>query len=207
MTFYVPLDFCESLLLQGVVALDLSVSHETEHSELLGPLIVQVDRRLRTDAPDHAPALDPQASLWSLAIIHWGCRILVNRFESITALPQTLVESEPTGQSPEHHWSVDIGLRFLSDLIRKATAASAEDQLVQVLRKLAARWPYSSVGTEVVWDDARVNTILNNRSLTLSLLDRIHERKDANHAQHPLLKTRYEAHIELPIESQEGLHI
>jgi hypothetical protein len=206
MTSYVPLDFCQNLLLHGIVELDLSQSHETESSEPLNQLIVQAERRLRADAPDQAPVLDLQASLWSLAIIHWGCRILVNRFESNTSLPPSLVESEPSGQSPEHHWSVDIGLRFLSDLIRKATAASAEDQLVQVLKQLAARWPYSSVGTEVAWDEARVNIILNNRSLTLSLLDRIHERKDTYHAQHPLLKTQFEVHVELPIAPQEGLH-
>lgn len=206
MAFDVPLDFCQNLLLQGVVELDLSQSNETMTPELLYQLIIQVDKRLRADAPDHAPTLDLQASHWSLAIIHWGCRILVNRFESNTSLPPTLVESEPSGQSPEHHWSVDIGLRFLSDLIRKATTASADDQLVQVLKQLATRWPYSSVGTEVAWDDARVNNILNNRSLTLSLLDRIHERKDTYHAQHPLLKTQFEVHVELPIAPQEGLH-
>lgn len=198
MTVIVPYSFCMSLFSQENILLDVAHTTSSSDEPSVYALIRDIDAVLRDDAPQDPPPLDIQAAKWSLATLYWGCLTLVNRFDTRTHLPEPLQNTEPSGLDAGHHWSVDIGLRFLSDLIRRASAAATEDPLTRTLLELAARWPHSSIGTNAAWRDDRIQVILNNPCMRHLLFDRMYQRRDLFHAQQPIVNVDYQAHVASP---------
>jgi len=194
----VSYSFCTALFSQENILLDFSETSTTGDQESTLSLIRNVDRILRDDAPHQPPRLDCQAALWSLAVLQWGCRTLVNRFDSHTDIPNELLALEPNGEIIDHHWSVDLGLRFLADLVRKTTATASDDRLIPTLIQLGARWPYSSIGTSADWQEKKIEILLNNPCMRHLLLDRLSIRSDTIHNKHPLVTTHYQSHIAMP---------
>lgn len=198
MTPVVSYSFCLALFSQENIQLEFSEPPPSADQELTLSLIRDVDRILRDDAPHQPPRLDCQAALWSLAVLQWGCRTLVNRFDSRTDIPESLKTLEPNGECIDHHWSVDLGLRFLADLVRKASAAASDDRLIPTLIQLGTRWPYSSIGTTADWQEKKLQILLGNPCMRHQLLDRLSIRGDTIHARHPLVTTHYQSHIAMP---------
>lgn len=194
----VPYSFCLALFSQEHIVLDVAPAKQEPVESAVVQLITDIDSALRDEAPHEPPTLDVKAATWGLATLYWGCNTLVNRFETRTQLPETLQLSEPDGKSPEQHWSIDIGLRFLADLLKKTTAAAADDPLLATLLDIGARWPYSSVGTTAKWNDSSLVVVTGNRCLRHLLFDRIQQRKDTAHSQHPIFNAEYLQHIALP---------
>jgi hypothetical protein len=198
MTVLAPYSFCMSLFSQENILLDIASTTSPSDAPSVYALIQDIDAIMRDDAPQDPPPLDVQAAMWGLATLYWGCLTLVNRFDTRTHLPDMLQAAEPNGLLAEHHWSVDIGLRFLSDLVRRTSAAATEDPLTNTLLELGARWPHSSIGTNAAWRDDRIQVVLNNPCMRHLLFDRMHQRRDVFHSQQPLVNVDYQAHIALP---------
>jgi|GEM_PF-2455938 hypothetical protein len=198
MTLLVPHSFCIALFSQENILLDIAENQSPTDETSLNALLHDIDAALRDEAPYAPPPLDLQAAKWSLGVLYWGCKTLLNRFETRTQLPDYLSHAEPDGRSIGHHWSVDIGLRFLSDLIRRTAAAAADDSLIATLLGLGASWPYSSIGTNSTWNDERLQLILSDPCLRHLLFDRIEQRRDVPHSQLTQLAELYQRHIALP---------
>lgn len=198
MTLLVPHSFCLALFSQENILLDVVEDISTADETSLDALIRDIDAALRDEAPYAPPPLDIPAAKWSLGILYWGCKTLLNRFETRTQLPDYLRHTEPDGKSIGHHWSVDIGLRFLSDLIRRTKTAAADDSLIATLLDVGASWPYSSIGTTSTWNDERLQLILSDPCLRHLLFDRIEQRHDVLHSQLTQIAELYQRHIALP---------
>ncbi len=192
------LDFCIDLFNYGLVRINANQAQPVEDLSATQELIREIDSLIRDNAPSAPPPLEVDAACWGLSVIEWGCHMLVDRKQADTHLPPHLQEREPSGNTPAQHWSVDLGLRFLTDLIKKVSTAAPTDPLRNTLTEIASRWPLSSVGTEVEWNQERLIIILSDKSLELLLLDRIWRRSDTAHQSHPLLKDRLERHLYLP---------
>jgi hypothetical protein len=194
----VSYSFCLSLFSQENIKLDFFETPSSEDQDSTLSLIRDVDLILRDDAPYQPPPLDYQAALWSLAVLQWSCRTLVNRLDSRTDIPNDLSALEPSGLVIDHHWSVDLGLRFLADLVRKTSAAASNDRLIATLIQIGARWPYSSIGTTADWQGKKIELLLSNPCMRHMLLDRLSVRGDALHSRHPLVTKHYQSHIAMP---------
>jgi len=191
-------DFCIDLFNYGLVRINANQAPPVEDLLATQELIRNVESLIRDNAPGSPPPLDLDAAYWGLSVIEWGCHMLVDRKQADTHLPSHLQEREPSGNTPAQHWSVDLGLRFLTDLLKKVLTAAPTDPLLSSLTEIGSRWPISSVGAEVEWNPERLNIILSDKSLELLLLDRIWLRSDKAHQSHPLLKDRLERHLYLP---------
>ena len=198
MTVSVPYSFCLAIFSHENIVLDALHTPAPGDTQALINLIQDIDAILRDDAPHIPPQLDADAAIWSLAVLHWGCKTLVNRFDTRTYLPKSLQTAEPSGLTPQQHWSVDIGLRFLTDLVRRTVAAAIEDPLIPTLLQIASRWPYSSIGTTADWPEERMQLLLTNPCMSHLICNRIQSRRDTLHAQHPSLIALYQAHTSMP---------
>ena len=88
-----------------------------------------------------------------------------------------LASREPDGRESSTHYSVDLALRYLPDLLRMTTDVSPNDPLNVHLRRWAEHWPLSSVGIEGV-EVGAVEVILEHASLQRQYVDRVLERLD-----------------------------
>lgn len=85
------------------------------------------------------------------------------------------------------HYSVDLTMRFLPDLLRLARTRSSGDLLVDELNKLAHQWPLSSVGMgDVV--DVSIRPIVEDSCLLQLYVDRIIAREDVGRLSDPSVR-------------------
>lgn len=188
------LAFCEQLFAHGLLtALPWQPPDPSEQAGV-HELVIRADRLARLDAPAIAPVLDLDAAQWALGLLAWSVSLLVDRANLGTSMPGELAHSEPSGQSACHHWSVDIGLRYLADVLLRAKAAASEDALVTELENVCSRWPLSSVGTQLAWNENRGQVILDDPCLRRLLLDRIVARHDKVLAKTTCLERYIEAY-------------
>lgn len=188
------LQFCQPLFARGVLTAQPWRATDPAEQAAVHELIASVDRLARLDAPSSAPALDLQAAQWSLSLLAWSVSLLVDRANVGTSLPPELAQSEPTGESACHHWSVDIGLRYLADVVVRAKAAASEDALVTELVDICTRWPLAAVGTQLAWNETRGQVIIDDPCLRRLLLDRIIARRESVQAESPTIKRYIEAY-------------
>ena len=175
--------FCEQLFAQGMLAAERWPPAKPANADDIDAIIRQADQLARLDAPATAPTLDLDAARWSLSLLSWSVFLLVDRANASTSLPKELASTEPSGRLASHHWSVDLGLRYLSDVLARARNAASEDALVVELVNVCSRWPLASVGTDTPWNSTPGKVILDDPCLRRVLSDRVLARSDKNLAQ------------------------
>jgi hypothetical protein len=176
-------EFVQSLLETGRV----KVPAGDAPIEDLDPAVAELDRAARTDAPSEAPPLVAPAASWGLQILYRACQALVFREIDAETVRRTLAEPCPLPPSPAVHYSADLSLRYLPDLLTLARGIAPDDPLVTGLTALAQAWPLSSVGVA----DARAvdpSPLLDHPSLRQLYVDRIIERGDASRLAHPAVR-------------------
>lgn len=180
--------FCEQLFTNGMLtAAPWEPAHAAEAAGI-EQIIRRADQTARLDAPATAPPLDLQAAQWALSALAWSVALLVDRANTSTSLPQQLVDSQPSGDTAQQHWSVDLAFRYLSEVFLRARAMASEDALVPELGALCSRWPLTIVGTQIPWNETSGQIILEDECLRRVLLDRIAARRDKRLRELPLLK-------------------
>ena len=137
--------------------------------------LLEIDRRERLEFPDEAPDLSPPSARWAAATFYRACQLLVCRDVPAGEVTSALSAPCPQRRSPETHYSVDLVLRYLPDLLATARRLAAGDILVDALCRLALEWPLSSVGVTGIeaGNLAEIDTFIAHRGLRQLYADRI----------------------------------
>jgi hypothetical protein len=147
----------------------------------------ELDRAARTDAACEPPELDTPAASWALQIVYRACQALVFREINAETVRQTLAAPCPLPPSPAVHYSTDLSLRYLPDLLALARGIAPDDPLVAGLTALARAWPLSSVGVAGA-GEVDPSPLIDHPSLRQLYIDRIIERGDASRLAHPAVR-------------------
>ena len=149
--------------------------------------LLEIDRRERLEFPGEAPALSLPAARWAAATFHRACQLLVCRDVPAEAVASALAVPCPPRRSPETHYSVDLVLRYLPDLLAAARRLAAGDPLVNALGQLALAWPLSSVGVAGIeaGDLSEIETFITHRGLRQLYADRILRHNDLDRLRAP----------------------
>ena len=145
------------------------------------------DATLRLEGPGGLPELDLAVALWATRTCYGACQLVVYRQLDAKAIAELLPAAVSSGKPASRHWSADITLRFLPDLLRQASIASEQDPLVTHLRSLAFQWPLSSVGIEGIVPQ-HVDELAASHALLQLYVDRILARKDFSRLEHAAVR-------------------
>jgi len=176
-------EFVQSLLETGRVR----VPAGDAPVEDLDQAVAELDCAARADAPREPPPLAAPAAAWALTVVYRACQALVFREIDAEAVRRTLVVPCPSPPSPAVHYSTDLSLRYLTDLLALARGIAPDDPLVAGLAALARAWPLSSVGVAGA-GDVDPSPLLDHPSLRQLYVDRIIERGDASRLAHPAVR-------------------
>jgi len=127
----------------------------------------------RLDFPGEAPAWSHAAALHGARIVYRAAQGAVYREIGEAALRAGL--DLPLPDDPDDasvHYSADVTLRFLPDLVRMARGASGDDPLLGLLDGVARRFPLSSVGIPGVTPES-IEPIVGHPGLLRLYVDRI----------------------------------
>jgi hypothetical protein len=115
----------------------------------LNDLLLELEAAYRRQLPGEMPGLNLEAAGYGAATLYRAAQLLTFRELGEEDIARALHGGPAPGQgsdSAAEQYSVDLCLHFLSDLMRLARAASADDPLIGRLLALGGCWPLSSVG-------------------------------------------------------------
>lgn len=150
-------------------------------------LIVEHERLYRRQLPGEPPAVDHGAAGWAIAAFYLASSLSVHRDAGADLIEELLPESGLDRQQAEIHYSVDLVMRFLPDLLKLAKSAATDDPLVSRLHDWARNWPLSSVGVPGI---GKVNPAVLRTSSTLMRLyvDRVLAAADLSRLDDPMVR-------------------
>ncbi|WP_425617732.1 hypothetical protein NA78x_001419 [Anatilimnocola sp. NA78] len=185
--------FLRQLFDHGRVTVPAQASLQVDEREL-GSLLLDVDQSYRRHLPAEMPPLDLASAAQGALLLYRCAQLLAQRDLGMTELENLLAATaeNPSEPTPTEHYSSDLCLRFLPDLIRLARAAAVNDPLVACLLEVGRRWPLSSVGiNEIVLDEmghARVRQLATHPALFQLYVDRVLQTGDATRLCEPLVR-------------------
>ncbi|MBE7213481.1 MAG: hypothetical protein INR65_20895 [Gluconacetobacter diazotrophicus] len=165
--------------------------------------IAEADRRQRLEFPGEAPALSLPAARWAAATFYRACQLLVCRDVPAAEVTAALAGACPQARSPEAHYSVDLVLRRLPDLLAAARRLAAGDPLVDALLHLAREWPLSSVGVPGLEPEklSEVGSLVAHPGLRQLYADRILQHEDTGRAGPPAVRAAVLASLGQHVET------
>ncbi len=157
----------------------------------------ELDRRARLELPGEAPVLSLPAARWAAATFYRACQLLVCRDVPADEVTAALAEGCPQARSPAVHYSADLVLRYLPDLLAAARRLAAGDPLTDALIRLAQEWPLSSVGVPGLAPEglAEIDTFIGHPGLRQLYADRILQHDDTARAGHPAVRAAVAASL------------
>ena len=164
--------FLSALFADGRVSVGESVALDETDVEGADRLLADEERRWRDEMPGAAPAYCGQAARHGAIVLYRACQFVVFRDMEADFIGQELDRDVGQRLSPSVHYSVDLTLRFLPDVVRLARGRSEEDPLVGHLIRLAGKWPLSAVGIEGAMEH-EVATLVEDGCLLRLYADRI----------------------------------
>lgn len=196
--------FLESLLTDGRVlvaavansagdAIPISTSDVEDGTDFL----LNFEKLYRCDLPCTAPHIDTGAVRWGAITLFRACSLLSHRDADAATVSRMMSDTfQGESRTPSIHYSIDLTLRFLPDVMRYARAASPDDPLVHELKRISCEWPLSSVGIEDIdIDDVSLNGILESDCLEKLYVDRILSTDDASRLSNPIIAQSVRAAI------------
>jgi len=156
---------------------------ESDLQESLGK-IQDFENDWRVEVPGDPPGFSIDAAIWSATSLYLACSLVIHRDSDPQTIEQLLGNPPPDCSLVESHYSVDLTMRYLPDVLGLARSASNDDPLVVRLLEWARQWPLSSVGIKEVGD---VDTAGLRTSATLMRLyvDRIIAAEDTDRLDDP----------------------
>lgn len=133
-------------------------------------------RNWKQGLPPGLPEFDPDIALWGAGRLYTAAACLVYRHIGPEEIRRLLSRRDPAPRTPSEHFSVDLCLQFMKDVLRLAQAASENDPLCNQIVTLLQDWPLSAVGTPSEAEPPDV--VLNHPALKLMYLERVVSRKD-----------------------------
>lgn len=134
--------------------------------------------RFRRSLPGTPPHLDMAAAIWGAQQIFRTCQFIVYRELEPQLMQHEFCVPCPGDNHPEVHYSVDLSLRFLPEVVRQARAVSQDDPLHTYLQKLSSDWPLSAVGLPRIDNRERCDGFTSDPCLLQLYVDRAIERRD-----------------------------
>lgn len=139
--------------------------------------LLAFERDRRDDLPATPPAVELAAARYGAVMLYRACQFLVFRDVDPETIQRELSRSIDGSVTPLTHYSVDLTLRYLPDVVRLACGESKEDPLVTELTRLAGQWPLSAVGISGA-EVGDVTAIVSDPCLLRLYVDRIIARQD-----------------------------
>lgn len=179
-------NFIGTLLSEGKVSVEGQLNSPEAHDiNDAGKILYAYYQDDILEMPYTAPEFSEVAALWGAEYLYKAVQLIVLR-----DVEEEMINNEfkPfTGQlTPSVMYSVDLMLRYLPQLFELAKGLAPGDLLVEILKKTASQWPYSSVGIEL---DETVDDklILEYPSLRYTYIDRIIQAKDKQRMNDPVV--------------------
>ncbi len=170
------------------------LSDDTTDWQRVDELLVACELQQRDELPSVPPELSIPAARHGAVLLYQACRFLVFREADADTVRQQLARplAEPAAL-PAVHYSVDLTLQYLADVLRLARSAAEQDPLVDALHRLAECWPLSGVGVEQA-NLGDLAPIVAHASLRQLYVDRMLARHDYRALAHePLRETTRQA--------------
>lgn len=150
-------------------------------------ILRSIEESVRLELAGEAPPFSPPAALWAATRLFRGAQALVYRELDGEELTRMFSDACHDPPNPATHYSVDLTLRYLPDLLAQARRTAQRDALVERLQALAADWPLSSVGTGSV-SGRDLRPILGHPGLFQLYTDRIIQRRDHSRLSEPRVR-------------------
>jgi hypothetical protein len=125
-----------------VASMDAGTADDTAE---LAETLASLDALRRRQLPSGLPPFDATAAVYGARALYGACQLLTFRDFTEADLAGAIA-IPPARPNPVEHFSVDLLMQFLPDVVRLAKAAAPQDPLVARLLELGRRWPLSSVG-------------------------------------------------------------
>ena len=122
-------------------------------------MLHEIERVHRLGCAGRVPDFSPDHALWAVAWLFRACRCLISRHVSAAYVQDYLAlpwpcESSASQHDASAHYSVDLVLRFVPDLIRMGRGLAEDDPLLVVVLATCRAWPLSSVSVAGAQVDA-----------------------------------------------------
>lgn len=148
-------------------------------------ILRDVEPSWRLEFPGAAPAINEACALWSAVLLYRAAQAAVYRdVDEATMRAGLMVECPAASEESSQHYSVDLVLRFLPELVALARRASSSDPLIDVLHLWGSRWPLSSVGMKEAKPES-LHAITYHAGLLQLYVDRIAAKKDFSRLDDP----------------------
>ncbi|MCB9883924.1 MAG: hypothetical protein H6838_00450 [Planctomycetes bacterium] len=141
------------------------------------------------------PDLDMNAAIWSTTVLYSACSLYAHRDLGVEEIGRRL--DAPCPSSPRAaatHYSVDLTMRHLPDLVLLARGIAPGDPLLAALRRIGAAWPLSSVGMSGL-GAVDAAPVCANGALLQHYVDRILLHRDRSRASDPRVAEAIEAAV------------
>lgn len=141
-------EFLSQLLSEGRVVFRSSKAPSDRPAPQDIALLEQAFRAYRLQVAGPAIPFDPAVGYSAAELIRQASWTLVNHEDHVSRLRERLkMPIEP--QTPSHHLSADLTLRFLPQIFNRASALDSSDPFIDLLKGLLVRWPLSGVLSDV----------------------------------------------------------
>lgn len=150
-------------------------------------VVEETELAIRLEAPGEPPPFAPKAASWASVRFFRACQLAIYRDLPAEAMDVELASDFTETRTPEVHYSVDIVMRYLPDLIKLSESASKSDPLVEHLMCWAHNWPLSSVGVSDICTLA-IDEFADDASLLQLYADRIMAAGDQTRLSDPRVR-------------------
>jgi len=176
----------QDLLEEGRVRVLASERLEKNELEAAREVLSSFECKYRFDLPGTPPEFSLPAAIWTAEVFYRACQCLAFR-EINEEETKQMLRPFSGRRDASAHYSADLTLRLLPDLLHRARTTSRDDPLVGELMTIANAWPLSSVGVSGV-DVDDIEPILDDECLRQLYVDRIIARDDKSRLAHPRVR-------------------
>ncbi|MCA9142072.1 MAG: hypothetical protein KDB05_04770 [Planctomycetales bacterium] len=187
--------FLNDLFEHGRVA-TVSAAVSTADQQEAVRLLRECERCDRANWPDGPPTYSEQIGLWSANLLYRACHFVVDRDANPESLSRVLMAEPPEPFSATTHYSADLTLRFLPDVLKLARSAAGDDPLVAMLLTLGEQWPLASVGMGPL-PAVNVRCIVADPCLRQAYVDRILKKSDLSRLNNSTVRQAIQASLGL----------
>ena len=170
--------FLSDLLETGRVRVPAPAELREEELRAGDEVLRAFEAAYRLELPGTPPAFDPAAARWAALRFFRACQFAAFRDVPAEAVAEALSGGGPE-PLPSAHYSVDLVLRLLPDLVRFARSAAEKDPLVEHLLRLGREWPLSSVGLAEV-GPVGLGAVADHPALLALYVDRVIATRDVS---------------------------
>ena len=184
-------NFLIDLFEHGRVGVPAPSEADDSVSDGVRQLLGNADQIRRQNLPPGCPELSLEAAIWGASLLYRAAQLLVYRDIGPDQIPQRLRQRERTANASSEHFSADLCLQYMHDVLRLSRATAEDDPLNQHLLSVLAEWPLSAVGIGAELPQDFV--LFEDRALRLVFLERVVERNDLTALNVPSVRTALRA--------------